>query len=388
MHKFPVRILSIETSCDETAVSLLEFKTEKNFKILGNALYSQIEKHKEFGGVFPMLAKREHGKNLVPLLIKVLQDSQLYNEKNSEIDEDEINKQLDREPELLEQFIKEIPKIDRPKIDAIAVTEGPGLEPALWVGINFAKALSVTWNIPIIPINHMEGHIISALIKSNTDGSFNLNEIEFPALSLLISGGHTQLVLVKNIGDYQIVGDTRDDAIGEAFDKVARILGLPYPGGPEISRLAQSARDKNLDTSKYKLPRPMINSNDFDFSFSGIKTAVLYMTKKIGNLTDEIKESIAKEFEDAVTEVLIKKITVAISKYNIKTLITGGGVIANRYIKEKINELVKIKSIFPSHELSTDNSIMIGVAGFIRFEEKIINTSDFKASGNLRLDLK
>ena len=214
-------------------------------------------------------------------------------------------------PALYDLLIAFLEKNNKPIFDAIAVTEGPGLEPALWVGIVFAKALSLSWEIPIISVNHMEGHIVSALLELKSEENinlFNIQEIEFPAISLLVSGGHTELVKINNIGSYEVIGRTRDDAVGEAFDKVARILGYPYPGGPEISALAQIARDENINTeNEIKLPRPMLHSKDLDFSFSGIKTAVLYMVQKIPNLTEEIKKQIAREFEDSVIEVLFSK---------------------------------------------------------------------------------
>ena len=253
-----MRILSIETSCDETGVSIVEAKggfSKPELQVLANITASQVKLHAKYGGVFPMMAKREHAKNLTPILKQVLKESGLF-KNNSPKNYSSILKNtrivLKREPGLAEALVPLLQKIKKPKIDAIAVTYGPGLEPTLWVGINFAKALSLAWNIPVIPINHMEGHIFSALmeqrqVKSNKlkvtrnkqeNTSYMLSAISFPAVALLISGGHTELVLMKDWFKYKIIGATRDDAVGEAFDKVARILGLPYPGGPEISRLA------------------------------------------------------------------------------------------------------------------------------------------------------
>src|SRR3989338_1351029 len=235
-----MKILSIETSCDETAVSIVEAEggTESPvFKILGNSLFSQVNTHREYGGVYPMLAKREHGKNLPPLLMNVLKQAEMYAENPTspsygEEKWQEIKYIVCREDGLFEGLISALKNIEKPKIDVIGVTSGPGLAPALWVGISCAEALGKLWNIPVIPVNHMEGHIASVLISENK------NEIQFPALALLISGGHTELVNIKNWGEYEILGETLDDAVGEAFDKTARMLGLPYPGGPEISRLA------------------------------------------------------------------------------------------------------------------------------------------------------
>jgi N6-L-threonylcarbamoyladenine synthase len=215
-----MKILSIETSCDETAISLLEAngeKTNPEFNVLGDALYSQIEKHREFGGVYPSVAKREHALNLTPLLEKLLKETNEEIIPNDEIIgieqniQKEVREILSREPNLYEAFIKYVSKIKKPNIDLIAVTSGPGLEPALWVGINFARALSLVWQIPVIPVNHMEGHITSVLKEST-----NVEQITFPAVSLLISGGHTELVLIKGWGEYEIIGRTKDDAVGEA----------------------------------------------------------------------------------------------------------------------------------------------------------------------------
>ncbi len=407
-----MKILSIETSCDETAISLLEADGDiesPKFKVLGNVLYSQVEKHKEFGGVYPSIAKREHAKNLIPLLEKLLKET--GNEKLQENEKsntnifseitDEISKILAREPELNEIFLKYISKIKKPEIDLIAVTAGPGLEPALWVGINFARALSLVWQIPVVPVNHMEGHITSVLMNSKAS-----EKISFPAISLLISGGHTQLVLVKGWGDYEVIGNTKDDAVGEAYDKVARLLDLEYPGGPKISALADIAREeiqkKELDfdeeCSKYEilLPRPMISTKDFDFSFSGIKTAVLYLIKRLKEkhgetLSEEIKSLVALEFETAVTEVLFKKTSKAIDKYDAKDLIIGGGVIANKNIRETFSALQNDSETnvwIPEINLTTDNAIMIGLAGYLNFKknpDKAKINPEIIADGNLSL---
>ena len=377
-----MKILAIETSCDETAVAILECtgdptKGDFHMDILGNALHSQIEQHKEFGGVVPMMAKREHAKNLIPLFKKALTESGILKENISTLHGDKIKEIEDifgREKEFLADFAKLIQSIEKPNIDAIAVTEGPGLEPALWMGIIFAKALSYVWNIPLVPVNHMEGHIMSVLPQ----------KIDFPALSLLISGGHTELVLMRDWYQYEIIGQTRDDAVGEAFDKVARMLGLPYPGGPEISNLAELQRKTQTSTPEYILPRPMIHSKDFDFSFSGLKTAVLYSLKK----EQTPKEVVAKEFEDAVAEVLVSKTFRAIDEYNIKTLIIGGGVVSNEYIRtqfeEKVSQYTELKLLLPTPQLRTDNALMIGLAGYLRW---LKNDTDrtIAAKGNLKL---
>jgi len=396
-----MKILGIETSCDETALCVIEatgdIKTPETlaFRVLGNELLSQINIHAQYGGVFPAIAKREHSKALIPLLETILKEIKL--EKTEiKIDPEKqkrIEKILERELELKEIFLERINKIQKPDIDAIAVTYGPGLEPALWVGINFAKALSIAWDIPIIPTNHMEGHIVSSL-TNKIDWGNNIkteenDNITFPAIALLISGGHTELVSVTEWAKYKIIGSTKDDAVGEAFDKVARILGLPYPGGPAISQMATEARvDKPQATPIYNLPSPMIHSNDFDFSFSGLKTAVLYTVKKIPEITDEIKKDIAREFEDAVIKVLLAKAKKALIATGAKSLIIGGGVSANKEIRKAFQNLAKelgINISIPNHLLSTDNAVMIAIAGYIQAESATHNQDSFGALGNLKL---
>lgn len=390
-----MKILGIETSCDETAISILEISGDEkkpDFCAIGNSVLSQIKIHAEYGGVFPNLAKREHSKNLVPILKETLNKAGLIEEskKQSEIPEN-LQKFLEREPELFKHFSEFIPKIEKPKIDAIAVTQGPGLEPALWVGINFAKALNMTWNIPIIPVNHMEGHLVSALLhKESLNKAQKLHLMQFPALALLISGGHTEIVLAEDFSKYKIVGKTKDDAIGEAYDKVARMLGLPYPGGPEISKLAEEERQKNNIERPFVLPRPMIHSKDLDFSFAGLKTAVLYTIKKLPKITEEIKKQIAKEFEDAVTEVLVTKMKKAIDENAVKTVLVGGGVIANKFIRKSLEEMIKkyedINILIPDKEITTDNALMIALAGYFAIkQERKIGGLDFRAEGNLSL---
>ncbi len=381
-----MRILSIETSCDETGISIMEVKggiQNASFKVLGDTVSSQIDIHIPYGGVFPALAKREHIKNLPIVLEKTLKKAKLDKKK-------------------------------RP-IDLIAVTYGPGLEPALWTGVVFAKELAEKWNIPLMPVNHMEGHLLSVFGKNK--GSFKISKIKTPALALLVSGGHTELVLVKNWMDYKIIGETMDDAVGEAFDKVARMLGLPYPGGPQISRLAEKLRSsyegsiaqadapsiaKNQQifmraesrrTSQFSLPRPMLHSKNLDFSYSGLKTAVLYLIKDLGGLkkiSEQIKAEIALEFENAAIDCLIHKTKKAIEQYNIKTIMVGGGVSANKHLRKEMKKLTgkKVKLMFPTKELSTDNSLMIGIAGYLNYiknKKKVPKPTSIKATGNLRL---
>ncbi len=385
-----MKILGIETSCDETAISLIEIDQETGaVKILGNTVHSQIDIHAQYGGVFPILAKREHQINLIPVLVKTLTEAHLIKDGSTKIDAS-IETILSRDPELLKTFKEVIPKIEKPDIDFISVTVGPGLEPALWVGITFARALSTIWNTPLIPCNHMEGHILTALIKEKGDKEYTLIKPNFPALSLLISGGHTQIVLMEDIGDYKIVGETRDDAVGECFDKIARTLGLTYPGGPKISKLAAEARTENIQSPEM-LPRPMFESDNLDFSFSGLKTAVLYLVQKLTKtktLSDEEIKGIAREVEDSVTDVIIEKMRKAIEKYGIETIIVGGGVIANKNIREHMEVLASdcsVKLLLPQFEHSTDNGLMIALAGYFNHTKSVDASVKLVATGTLPL---
>lgn len=444
-------ILAIETSCDETAISFLSGLETKSHHV-----HTQAAMHAEYGGVFPNLAKREHTKNLVPVLSLVFKDifdNEIWSaasnihpdadvQQNNSNDNSSNNisaetqkivtELLAREGNLgsdLLSYIGLIPhqtflKI-KSNLDAIAVTYGPGLEPALWVGISFAKSLAVIFDKPLMPINHMEGHIASVLAIANelkTTGD-NKSEpetktqIEFPAIALLISGGHTELVLVNSWHHYQIIGQTVDDAVGEAYDKVARVLGLPYPGGPEISKLASAWRSKNLaENSKeskeaekiFNLPRPMIHSKDLNFSFSGLKTAVLYAVRD--RLRDKLKEkltenntelngdekiALAGEFEEAVIEVLISKTKKAILENGALSLLIGGGVIANTEIRKafgKLTDELAISLFLPEKNLSTDNATMIGIVAALQyiggktgFDPLTPDFNNVKAEGNLVL---
>ncbi len=365
-----MRILSIETSCDETAISMVEVNGEfptATYTLLGNALFSQVDIHKEYGGVFPQVAKREHAKTLVPILEKALKEAELYVAGETDInDESALRETLSREDGLADDLIAFLNRTNLPEIDIIAVTSGPGLEPALWVGVSFAKALAQVTGTPVVPVNHMEGHILASLYDVEVDDA--LAPIQFPALSLLVSGGHTELILMKNWGQYEKIGQTRDDAVGEAFDKVARLMGLPYPGGPEIGRRAAIAREANLPHYGDKvLPRPMIHSDDFDFSYAGLKTAVRNL---VGDktLTEDEKNALARDFEDAAIESLYAKTVKAIDHFGIATLIIGGGVSANSFLRQTFTEGLlashpHIEVYLPHRHLSTDNSVMIALAG-------------------------
>ncbi|MBX9745200.1 MAG: tRNA (adenosine(37)-N6)-threonylcarbamoyltransferase complex transferase subunit TsaD, partial [Chlamydiales bacterium] len=381
-----------------TAVSVIKATgsvTSLSITVLGNALFSQVKLHEEFGGVFPNLAKREHAKNLPPLLLKVLTQAKLVKKTTenqvSPAQKKKFEKSLKRENDASENFLKTLSYIKKPKIDAIAVTTGPGLEPALWVGIKSAEALGALWGIPVVPINHMEGHIMSVLLAKKTGTKV---AVKLPTLSLLISGGHTELVYSKSILSYSILGQTRDDAVGEAYDKVARMMGIPYPGGPQIASMAEAKRMEGYSSDTWNLPRPMIYSKDLDFSFSGLKTAVLYAIKN-KTLTEIQKAEIAKEFEDAVTEVLIAKTRKALTSNPTKTLIVAGGVASNTHIKQALKKLVKefpgLTLHTPNKNVSTDNSIMIGIAGYGRiktFPKLLKQKGALIASGNLRLSAK
>ena len=358
-----MRILSIETSCDETGIALIEVDvTSKHIRtdIIQSELFSQIDIHKEFGGVFPVVAKREHAVHLPILLEKILKNNrgskQVQGDKWSEIESI-----LARENGLFEKTKSILETYSPPDIDMIAVTQGPGLEPALWVGISFAKALSLYWNIPLIGVHHMKGHIFSVLL--------NQPKIEFPSLALLISGGHTELVEMNSISECTVIGKTRDDAVGESYDKVARMLGFEYPGGPKIAELASQARQSGIGSGDITLPRPMIHTPDLDFSFSGLKTAVLYKTREFDFLDETTKIHIAHEFEQAVTDVLIYKLKKALTHKKYKSLIISGGVIANIYLRSQIEILahtLHIPLLMPHVSDSTDNAQMIAIAGAIQ----------------------
>ncbi|MHB1330416.1 MAG: tRNA (adenosine(37)-N6)-threonylcarbamoyltransferase complex transferase subunit TsaD [Minisyncoccota bacterium] len=345
-----MKILAIETSCDETAITILECRGSlplPQFKVLGDSLLSQIHIHEQYGGVYPMLAKREHQKNLPILLDKTLKEAGMT----------------------------------IADMDYIAVTSGPGLEPALWTGIVFAEDIAKKWNKPLIPVNHMEGHLFSFLLDSK-------EAVEFPATALLVSGGHTELVEVASFKESKIIGKTKDDAVGEAFDKTARLLGLSYPGGPKISELANISRARG-EVSSFKFPRPMINTDDYNFSYSGLKTSVLYTIKKITKLDTKTKEEISRAFEDAAIDPLIEKTRKAIINNLSKSLIVGGGVSANKLLQLRLTDLSKdlgVKLYMPSKGLTTDNAIMIAIAAYVRLQtSNPVTDKPIVAKGNLAL---
>ncbi|MDD4990435.1 MAG: tRNA (adenosine(37)-N6)-threonylcarbamoyltransferase complex transferase subunit TsaD [Candidatus Pacebacteria bacterium] len=394
-----MKILAIDTSCDDTSVAVVEKKNNR-INIISNVVSSQIKIHAPYGGVYPALAKREHQKNLVPVLIKALKKSALLKVCLSQNDANRsdryklhqkrkrgvVKKILKRDGFLFEKTQEFLQKYEKPSIDAIAVTNGPGLEPCLWQGVNFAKALSFWWDLPLTPVNHIKAHLSANFISGIPTTA------TFPAVGLVASGGHTEIVLMRQINKYKLIGSTRDDASGECFDKTARILGLPYPGGPAIATIA--ATECKIQGSKFKveLPRPMINSGDFDFSFSGLKTAVLYDCKK---RKKDIKESqeykilMAKEIQQAIIDVLITKTIKAAKRFQVKSIITGGGVMSNKELRKQFRDKIKsakLRSMFyvPNHKLCLDNAAMVGTEALI-IKPKIQSWQKIKVNGNLNI---
>lgn len=310
-------ILGIETSCDETGVAVYD----SDFGIVADVLYSQIELHAAYGGVVPELASRDHIRCIVPLIEQCLHSA----------------------------------KLSAHALDAIAYTAGPGLNGALLVGATVANALAFSLNKPVIPIHHLEGHLLSPFLCEAKP--------QLPFIALLVSGGHTQLIAVEEIGVYTLLGDTLDDAAGEAFDKTAKLLDIPYPGGRHLAQLASNGHDA------YALPRPMLHSGDLNFSFSGLKTAVLLLVNKLkeqGELPRAIKQNIAASIEAAITDVLVKKAADALHQTGISTLVVAGGVSANLTLRNKITATIE-QAFYPPANLCTDNGAMIALAGFYRF---------------------
>ena len=365
-------ILGIETSCDETAASIIEVQKGK-IQVLSNVISSQIKLHAAWGGVVPNLAAREHLKNIFPVLGNAFRKA----------------------------------KIKPADLDLIGVTAGPGLIPALLIGVNAAKTLAYVWKKPLMGIHHIEGHIYANFIgvnpksqipNPNKSKSYKLKaksfNIKFPLLCLVVSGGHTQLVLMKKHLHYQIIGETQDDAAGEAFDKVARILNLGYPGGPSVALRATKFK---VQSSKFNviLPRPMINSNDFNFSFSGLKTAVLYETKKHPEMLQKPAyiAALCHEFQKAATEVLIAKTLRAAQKYQPRSILLAGGVSANLELRQKLGaaikkELSETAYYIPEITYALDNSAMIAAAAFFRRKlsrKKNYSWPAVQAEANLKL---
>lgn len=417
-----MRILGIETSCDETAVAIIDVagsRVRPRIRVLANVVTSQAKLHSKYGGVVPHLAKREHQRNLVPILLTALKESGLLR-RESGIKKHESRRRkksrashdskfmilvsiLKREPELLTAVEHRLLLFPPPDVDAIAVTVGPGLAPALWVGVNFARALAYLWEKPLIPVNHLEGHIYTNVLPASGKGiayrgqgiahrrpkPYSLSPISLPALCLIVSGGHTELVLMRRYGDYRVIGETLDDAAGEAFDKVAKMMGLGFPGGPIVSKLAERGNPR-----VFNFPRPMLHSKDFNFSFSGLKTAVLYKIHDRGNRTTKFlaqeKADVAASFEQAVVDVLVQKTIRAAEHYRVKTVMIGGGVAANARLRSQLGQALRISLpstyyLTPNTSLTGDNALMIALAGWFSRKKKAAWRS-LQAVANLRLD--
>jgi len=318
-----VNILAIESSCDETAVAIYQGDIHtRQGHLISESIASQIDVHARFGGVVPEVASREHLRVLPMLVADVMADADF----------------------------------EWDSIDAVAVTSGPGLMGALLVGSSYAQGLGLANNIPVLPIHHMEGHLLAPGLGGDLPA--------FPFIALLVSGGHTMLIRVDGIGSYQVIGQTLDDAAGECFDKSARVLGLPYPGGPEIAKLAIKGNKK-----RFKLPRPMLQKDNLNFSFSGLKTAVMYAVRDIGELDDMSKQDMAAGVEAAVGDVLVKKSLKACEREGVSRLLIAGGVAANAYLRELLREEAGKRNIsvaLPALSYCTDNAAMIAYAAFCR----------------------
>ncbi|NLG82290.1 MAG: tRNA (adenosine(37)-N6)-threonylcarbamoyltransferase complex transferase subunit TsaD [Bacilli bacterium] len=333
-----VYVLAIETSCDETSVAIIKNGKE----VLANIVSSQIDIHKKFGGVVPEVASRHHVENITVVLDEALK----------------------------------VANISLDDITCVAVTEGPGLIGSLLVGINAAKAFSYALKKPLIGVHHIAGHIYANHLVS---------DLKFPLMALVVSGGHTELVYMKDHYEFEIIGSTRDDAVGEAYDKVARVVGLPYPGGPQIDKLAQVGEDT------YHLPRVMLEQDNFDFSFSGLKTYVINFVHNAEQRNEPIyKENLAKSFQEAVIDILVGKTFKAIEQYPVKQLLVAGGVAANSGLRNRLNEEIKkypdIELVIPPLKYCTDNAAMIGVAGYFSYLKGV--RADLSLNGKASLDLK
>lgn len=321
-----MRILGFETSCDETGVAIYDGE----LGLLAHTLHSQVKTHAEYGGVVPELASRDHIRHITALTQAALDQAQ----------------------------------IEHTSIDAIAYTQGPGLVGALLVGACFAKSLAYAWQIPALAIHHMEGHLLAPFLDQEHP--------DFPFLALLVSGGHTQIILVEDIGKYSILGESIDDAAGEAFDKTAKLLGLDYPGGPLLAKLAEQGT-----ANKFSFPRPMLDRPGLDFSFSGLKTHALHAIMQ-HELTDQTKADLAWAFEDAIVDTLIKKVARAIDQTNISDLVIAGGVGANKTLRTRLNAFAtnhNVKVFYPQLEFCTDNGAMIAYAGYERFKRGCLDVN-------------
>ena len=349
-----MRILGIETSCDETALAILNID-DKHLKISASNISSQTTIHQKWGGVVPELAARRHAEVIIPLLKKTLTEA----------------------------------KISPQNIDAIAVTLGPGLITSLQVGVETAKTLAWSLRKPLIPVNHISGHIISSFLTSG-QWRGTRNKSTFPVVALVVSGGHTELYLIKNLGQQKLLGRTLDDATGEAFDKVAKMLKLPYPGGPQVAKLAACG-----NPTKFNFPRPMIYSNNLNFSFAGLKTAVLYTLKKLpGTKNEELVANICASFQQAAIDVLAKKTIKAATTNKAKTILLGGGVSANKLLRSEFKKasanLPRVKLLISPLEFTGDNAVMIAAAGYIEAKKsglKVFKNSWSKINADANWEL-
>jgi len=333
-------ILGIETSCDETAASIIKADSRGKLVVLTNVISSQIAIHQKYGGVIPEVAAREHILNILPVINEALEQA----------------------------------KIKPSKLDLIAVTKGPGLITSLIVGFETAKTLAYAWKKPLLGLNHIEGHIYSNFINP-------VRPIKFPALVLTVSGGHTNLVLMLGHNKYKIIGETLDDAAGEAYDKGAKMLGLGYPGGPIIAKLAAEYA-KSGQKSTLIFPRPMLSAKNFDFSFSGLKTSLLYQLQKDKNWKKRINEY-CFAYQEAIIDILVKKTLKAASKYQIKTILLSGGVSANQTLRQRFCDSLDKKTHFlvPDLQYTTDNAAMIAAAAYFRWQNQVS-----KRGKNLQVD--
>jgi len=345
--KEKITFLGIETSCDETAAAVIRENENGTADILSNVVSSQIEEHKDFGGVVPELAARAHVENIDYIINKSLNDS----------------------------------KISLNEIDGVAATAGPGLIVCLTVGLNIGKSIAAFSNKPFVGVNHLEGHALSPGLE---------NKIEFPYLLLLISGGHTQYLIVRDVDRYEQLGTTIDDALGEAFDKTAKMLDLGYPGGPSVEKFSKLG-----DPNYFKLPEPIINKAGCNLSFAGLKTAVLRESKKIGD-DEKLRYNLAASFQNTINKILYKKTKIAINDFKEKTnikkvqLIVAGGVAANKTIRGNLSNLAKemnFKTIYPDLKFCGDNAAMIAWAGIARFKKNLIDNTDIPARSRWPLDI-
>lgn len=353
-----MRILAIETSCDETAASVVEVQKSHQIKILSNVISSSLPLHAQTGGIIPERAARQQVKYIIPVIIEALVKSSK------------------EEYGSYEEKFKHAQKIIKDEIDEIAVTIGPGLIGSLLVGVETAKTISYVFNKPLIPVNHLLGHIYSNFIQDT---------ISFPFVALIVSGGHTDLVLFQSHKKYQWLGGTRDDAAGEALDKIGRLLSLSYPAGPEIEK-----RAKKINSSKFVFKSPLLNSGDFDFSFSGLKTEVLRTVKKLKNLDEQAINEICYSTQKAVIDVLVTKTLRAAQKFNIQTILLGGGVSANQTLRNEFELNAKRYQLnahifAPELKYCTDNAAMIGA--YSAFHPSYTDWKNLQADPELYFDL-